>query len=99
MRRARLPRLPGLESLAGVAAQVAPKPGLRLRRRRSRLPAARDLPAPAGPSPATVVLAGAAAPFASTSYGRARLLRQMHACGLLTEHETEQARQLFGVPH
>jgi hypothetical protein len=39
---------------------------------------------------ATVVVA-ATAPFAQTSYGRARLLRQMHASGLLTERETSFA--------
>jgi hypothetical protein len=44
-----------------------------------------------------VAVVGAAAPFASTSYGRARLLRQMHASGLLTAREAEQAEQLFGV--
>jgi hypothetical protein len=45
---------------------------------------------------ATVVVA-AAAPFAPTSFARARLLRQMHASGLLSERETEQAERLFGV--
>lgn len=45
---------------------------------------------------ATVIVA-AAAPFAPTSFARARLLRQMHASGLLTERETEQAERLFGV--
>lgn len=37
---------------------------------------------------ATAVV-GAAAPFAPTSYSRARLIRQMHASGLLSD---EQAR-------
>ena len=36
----------------------------------------------AAPKPALVVV-GAAAPFAPTSYARARLLRQLHACGLV----------------
>jgi hypothetical protein len=38
---------------------------------------------------ATVVVA-AASPFATTSYARARLLRQLHASGLLTEREAAQ---------
>jgi hypothetical protein len=38
-----------------------------------------------------MVIIGAAAPFAPTAHARARLLRQAHASGLLTEHETEQA--------
>ncbi|HEY8301252.1 MAG TPA: hypothetical protein VIG48_05085 [Jatrophihabitans sp.] len=49
-----------------------------------------------GPAPDAVIVA-AAAPFAATSFARARLLRQMHAAGLLSPHETEQAEQLFGV--
>jgi len=44
-----------------------------------------------------MVIVGAAAPFAPTSYARARLLRQMHASGLLTEHETDQAVEILGV--
>ncbi len=49
-----------------------------------------DLPAAVGAARqfATAVV-GAAAPFAATSYSRARLIRQMHASGLLTD---EQAR-------
>lgn len=42
-----------------------------------------------------MVIVGAAAPFAPTSYARARLLRQMHASGLLTEQEADQAVQLL----
>jgi hypothetical protein len=38
-----------------------------------------------------MVIIGAAAPFAPTSHARARLLRQAHASGLLSDHETEQA--------
>jgi hypothetical protein len=34
-----------------------------------------------------MVIVGAAAPFASTSYSRARLIRQMHASGLLSADE------------
>jgi hypothetical protein len=43
------------------------------------------------------VIISAAEPFAPTSYARARLLRQMHACGLLSDQETEQAEALLGV--
>ena len=42
-----------------------------------------------------MVIVGAAAPFAPTSYARARLLRQLHATGLLTEHESEHAVALL----
>ena len=38
---------------------------------------------------ATVVV-GAAAPFAPTSYSRARLIRQMHASGLLSADEVRR---------
>ena len=43
---------------------------------------------------ATAIVA-AAAPFATTSYARARLLRQLHASGLLSERETEQTLDLL----
>jgi hypothetical protein len=46
---------------------------------------------------AATVIVAAAAPFAPTSFARARLLRQMHASGLLTQRETEQAERLLGV--
>lgn len=52
---------------------------------------------PTGPGRPDQVVVAAAAPFAATSFARARLLRQMHAAGLLTAGETEQAEQLFGV--
>ena len=35
------------------------------------------------------MVVGAVAPFAPTAYARARLLRQMHAAGLLSRQETE----------
>ena len=38
---------------------------------------------PVTPRQPALVVVGAAAPFAPTSYARARLLRQMHACGLV----------------
>ena len=43
------------------------------------------------------VIVAAAAPFAQTSYARARLLRQMHASGLLTEQEAEQTIDALGI--
>jgi|SRR5579875_2679008 len=42
-----------------------------------------------------MVIAGAAAPFAPTSYSRARLLRQLHASGLLTDEHVRRTRQLL----
>lgn len=53
-----------------------------------------DQPQPVQPD---LVVVAAAAPFATTSFARARLLRQMHAAGLLSASETEQAGHLFGV--
>ena len=41
------------------------------------------------------VVAGAAAPFAPTPYARARLIRQMHASGLLTAGEAERTRTVL----
>lgn len=38
------------------------------------------------------VIVGAAAPFAPTSYSRARLIRQMHASGLLSDDEVRPVR-------
>ncbi len=49
---------------------------------------------------AATVIVAAATPFAQTSYARARLLRQLHASGLLTDRETAKAEQdadLLGV--
>jgi hypothetical protein len=40
-----------------------------------------------------LVLVGAAAPFAPTSYSRARLIRQMHASGLLTDEHLRHAQR------
>jgi hypothetical protein len=45
-----------------------------------------------------MVIVGAAAPFGTTSYARVRLLRQAHASGLLTAHETERAVAAIGAP-
>ena len=100
----RLPSIPRLTGLAGLAAflrarlgevgdTLAPLWG----RRDDARTAATDASAVEAARQLAVVVVGAAAPFASTSYGRARLLRQMHASGLLTAREAEQAEQLFGV--
>lgn len=86
-----LPTVPGFSSLASLAALVrqrlAEVPGLLARR-------------PDGtvhPVVADIVIVSAAAPFAATSYARARLLRQLHASGLLTDREAEQAETLFAA--
>lgn len=64
-------------------------------------PNGKDLAPPAEPLAGArqlaTVIVGAAAPFAPTSYARARLLRQLHASGLLTDREAEQAEQILGV--
>lgn len=44
-----------------------------------------------------MVIVGAAAPFAPTSYARTRLVRQMHAAGLLSDVEVRRAEQVMGV--
>jgi hypothetical protein len=49
---------------------------------------------------ATAVIVAAAAPFAATPYARARLLRQLHATGLLTAAEAGRAAGLLdGAPN
>ena len=42
-----------------------------------------------------MVIVGAAAPFATTSYSRARLIRQMHASGLLTDEHLARTERLL----
>jgi predicted NAD/FAD-binding protein len=42
-----------------------------------------------------MVLVGAAAPLATTSYSRARLIRQMHASGLLTDEHLIRTQRLL----
>jgi hypothetical protein len=42
-----------------------------------------------------MVIVGAAAPFATTSYSRARLIRQMHASGLLTDEHLVRTQRLL----
>ena len=73
------------------------------------LPAAdRDSPAVlAAARQFAMVIVGAAAPFASTSYSRARLIRQMHARGLLSAEEARHTTLVLerqpeperGAPH
>ncbi len=46
---------------------------------------------------AAQVIVCADEPFAPTSFARARLLRQLHASGLLTEHEAERAVELLQI--
>jgi hypothetical protein len=95
-----VPHIPGLTSGLNSIASLAAFVRDRLARRGD---AQLALTGPSDPSTIesagqlAVVIVGAAAPFASTSYARARLLRQMHASGLLSARETEQAEQLLGV--
>src|SRR6476646_7211116 len=42
-----------------------------------------------------MVLVGAAAPIATTSYARARLIRQMHASGLLSDEHLVRTQRLL----
>lgn len=44
-----------------------------------------------------LVIVGAAAPFAPTSYSRARLIRQMHASGLLTDEHVRRAERVLAL--
>lgn len=44
-----------------------------------------------------MVLVGAAAPLATTSYSRARLIRQMHASGLLTDEHLARTQRLLEI--
>ena len=44
-----------------------------------------------------MVLVGAAAPFAPTSYSRARLIRQMHASGLLSDEHLIRAERVLDL--
>ena len=71
------------ERLADVSDTLAP---LWKRETGEVVPAAEHSVVAAARQLATVIV-GAAAPFAPTSYSRARLIRQMHASGLLTDEE------------
>jgi hypothetical protein len=98
----------GITNVAGLAAFIRARLGevgetlvplLRRAEARAALPGS---PGDAGAGEAVLeqarqVIVSAAAPFAPTSFARARLLRQMHACGLLSEDETVQAETLLGV--
>src|SRR3954466_14540670 len=64
------------------SADGAPRPA------RSALGAARQL---------AMVIVGAAAPFAPTSYSRARLIRQMHASGLLSADEMRRTNLVLDL--
>lgn len=103
-----LPAIPGLTggltSLTSLAAFIRSRLGevgeslVPLLARRGEAPAA--LTSDRSLDATGQVVISAAAPFATTSYARARLLRQMHATGLLSglsERETEQVRALLGV--
>ena len=46
---------------------------------------------------ATPVIVGASEQFAPTSFARARLLRQAHACGLLSAAEVERAGNVLDL--
>lgn len=93
-----LPRLPGLGRPLRTLAELAGFIRDRLAEVVPRRPdAASALTDGREAAQAATVVVAAAAPFAPSSFARARLLRQMHASGLLTQHETEQAEQLLGV--
>ena len=91
------PRLPGigrpLRTLADLAGFIRDRLAEVVPRRNE----ARALTDGRDAAQVATVIVAAAAPFAPNSFARARLLRQMHASGLLTQRETEQAEQLLGV--
>lgn len=84
-----LPPVPYLAELAGFLRQRLAAVDALWRRG--------DSPPEPDTEPADLVVVAATAPFAATAFARARLLRQMHACGLLTERESVQAQRLLGV--
>lgn len=85
------------QRLSDVSGTLAP---LWSRRDPAGLPATADTQqAVAAARQVALVIVGAAAPFAPTHQARLRLLRQMHASGLLSERETEQAVTVLGAPH
>jgi hypothetical protein len=43
------------------------------------------------------LIVAASEPFATTSFARARLLRQLHAAGLLSQDEADRAAELFEI--
>jgi hypothetical protein len=81
------------DTLAGFLARREPgrAPGTEL------LPADADRSVVAAARELALVIVGAAAPFAPTAYSRARLIRQMHASGLLTDEHVRRAHQVLEV--
>jgi hypothetical protein len=88
-----LPALPSLADLAGYIRHRLAAVDTLWRRGDAALEASGER----AEDGADLVVVAAAAPFAATSFARARLLRQMHACGLLSEHESVRAERLLGV--
>jgi len=76
-----------LADLADLGSTVAPLGT----RGAGREDAAPDTPPLGTATDVTTVVVGAAGPFAPSSYARARLLRQVHASGLLNEPEANRA--------
>ena len=91
------PRLPGLGRPLRTLADLAGFIRDRLAEVVPRRPDVKALTDGREAAQAATVIVAAAAPFAPSSFARARLLRQMHASGLLTLRETEQAEELLGV--
>ena len=81
------------ERLAEVSDSLAP---LWTRREGESLPARSDDASVVGAARQfAMVIVGAAAPFATTSYSRARLIRQMHASGLLSDEHLARTERLL----
>jgi hypothetical protein len=79
--------------LAGVSDTLAP---LWARRDGEVLPArSDDASVLAAARQLAMVIVGAAAPLATTSYSRARLIRQMHASGLLSDEHLARTERLL----
>ncbi len=76
------------ERLADVSSTLAPL--LRGRDQLDAVALAQDSAVLAAARQFATVVVGAAAPFAPTSYSRARLIRQMHASGLLSADEVRR---------
>lgn len=93
------------ERLADVSGTLAPL--LRGREQFDAVQLAQDSAVLAAARQFATVVVGAAAPFAPTSYSRARLIRQMHASGLLSADEARRTSAVLelgsadadGAPH
>jgi hypothetical protein len=85
------------ERLAEVSDTLAPlwarRDGVELLPARTREVA--ELSVVAAARQLAIVIVGAAAPFATTSYSRARLIRQMHASGLLSDEHVERTQRVL----